>query len=714
LTGSLSVNLQVILLPLKIIDDSFGNSPPVPPNGTVGVPYQAFFLSGAGGTQQGYQWTITGSLPPGITAGPPAGCTPPGCALEFSGTPTSAGNTQISLQLNDSGGNKVSTPLAFVINPAPPQPVAPTADSVTPASGAGTSQSFTFKYSSVNAYAYLKTMYGMIDSTLSNTSSCSLEYQQSGNRLYLYNDAGTALLGPVTPGVAGTLSNSQCSVNAGATSVSGSGNTLSLKVAVSFTPAFAGLKNVYGYALDNGNLYSGWKTLGTWNTALQSVAPTADSVTPAGGAGTSQSFTFKYSSVNTYGYLKTLYGLIDTTLSNASSCSLEYQQSSNLLYLYNDAGSALLGPVTPGGAGTLSNNQCTLNAGASSVSGSGNTLTLKAALSFAAAFGGLRNVYGYALDNGNLNSGWKTLGIWNAAAPLVVAPTADSVTPAGGAGTSQSFTFKYSSVNTYGYLKTMYGLINTTLSNASSCSLEYQQSSNQLYLYNDAGSALLGPMTPGVAGTLSDSQCTVNAGASTVSGSGNTLSLKVAVSFTPAFAGLKNVYGYALDNGNLNSGWKTMGIWNTGPQSIPPTADSVTPAGGAGTSQSFTFKYSSVNTYGYLNTMYGLINTTLSNTSACSMQYRQAGNLLYLYNDAGTALLGPMTLGVAGTLSNSQCTLDAGASSVSGSGNTLSLKAAVSFTPAFAGLKNVYGYANDNGNLYSGWKTLGTWNTAAP
>jgi hypothetical protein len=298
-------------------------------------------------------------------------------------------------------------------------------------------------------------------------------------------------------------------------------------------------------------LYSGWKTLGTWNTALQSVAPTADSVTPAGGAGTSQSFTFKYSSVNTYGYLKTLYGLIDTTLSNASSCSLEYQQSSNLLYLYNDAGSALLGPVTPGGAGTLSNNQCTLNAGASSVSGSGNTLTLKAALSFAAAFGGLRNVYGYALDNGNLNSGWKTMGIWNTG-PQSIPPTADSVTPAGGAGTSQSFTFKYSSVNTYGYLNTMYGLINTTLSNTSACSMQYRQAGNLLYLYNDAGTALLGPMTLGVAGTLSNSQCTLDAGASSVSGSGNTLSLKAAVSFTPA-----------NDNGNLYSGWKTLGTWNT-------------------------------------------------------------------------------------------------------------------------------------------------------
>lgn len=113
--GSLSLNLQVTELALTIIDDSFGNVPPVLPSGTVGVVYQAFFLSGTGGTQNGYQWTISGSLPPGITAGPSPGCTPPGCPLEFSGTPGTAGNYPITLQLTDSGGNVTSTKLAFSI-----------------------------------------------------------------------------------------------------------------------------------------------------------------------------------------------------------------------------------------------------------------------------------------------------------------------------------------------------------------------------------------------------------------------------------------------------------------------------------------------------------------------------------------------------------------------------------------------------------------------
>ena len=120
-------------------------------------------------------------------------------------------------------------------------------------------------------------------------------------------------------------------------------------------------------------------------------------------------------------------------------------------------------------------------------------------------------------------------------------------------------------MNSYGYLNTVYGLINGSLTSANGCRVQYQQASNRLYLLNDAATASLGPLTPGVAGTLSNNQCTLDAGASSVSGAGNTLSLQVALSFTGPFAGLKNVYGDAADNGALNSGWKTLGTWNTGP-----------------------------------------------------------------------------------------------------------------------------------------------------
>jgi hypothetical protein len=73
---------------------------------------------------------------------------------------------------------------------------------------------------------------------------------------------------------------------------------------------------------------------------------------------------------------------------------------------------------------------------------------------------------------------------------------------------------------------------------------------------------LLGPLTPGVAGTVSNSQCTLNAATSSVSGSGNVLTLKVGLTFATAFAGVQQAYMYAIDLSGLETaGWQDRGTW---------------------------------------------------------------------------------------------------------------------------------------------------------
>ena len=72
------------------------------------------------------------------------------------------------------------------------------------------------------------------------------------------------MLGPVTLGVAGTLQNSQCSVNAGSSSATGSGNNLTVNLAITFTTAFVGTQTIYMRADDNGGLTSNWQSMGTW------------------------------------------------------------------------------------------------------------------------------------------------------------------------------------------------------------------------------------------------------------------------------------------------------------------------------------------------------------------------------------------------------------------------------------------------------------------
>jgi hypothetical protein len=66
-------------------------------------------------------------------------------------------------------------------------------------------------------------------------------------------------------------------------------------------------------------------------------------------------------------------------------------------------------------------------------------------------------------------------------------------------------------------------------------------------------------------------------------------------------------------------------------------------------------------------------------------------------------------VGTPGALSNSQCTVDIGASSISTSGNTLTLTLALTFKQVFTGAKNIYMGVFNNGNVFSGWQAEGTW-----
>ncbi|MBI4465406.1 MAG: hypothetical protein HY647_11935 [Acidobacteria bacterium] len=286
-------------------------------------------------------------------------------------------------------------------------------------------------------------------------------------------------------------------------------------------------------------------------------------------------------------------------------------------------------------------------------------------------------------------------------------PSSVSVSPSSGSGSSQTFSFLYSDPDGFADLNLMVTMINSTFGMANGCVTFYARASNQLFLMNDAGTTTLGPGTVGGAGTLQNSQCTVNLPSSSVLTSGNNLTLNLALSFTAAFGGTKAVQMIAVDVGGLNSGWQMRGIW-TVPGS-PPLAVSVTPASGSGANQTFGLLYSDPNGFNDLNFVVTMINSTFSFANGCVTFYFQAANQLYLVNDAGTASLGPGTVGAGGTLSNSQCLVNLLTSSVLTSGNNLTLNLGTSFAPGFAGAKAVLMIALDNGGLNSGWQIRGTW-----
>lgn len=112
--------------------------------------------------------------------------------------------------------------------------------SVTPSSGTGSAQTFAFVFTDPGGESKIVWTQIDISAALVVGAACYIDYSPSANEVFLYNDAGTSWGSGLTVGVAGTLENSQCSINAGASSFSVSGDNLTLNLAVSFTATGTG------------------------------------------------------------------------------------------------------------------------------------------------------------------------------------------------------------------------------------------------------------------------------------------------------------------------------------------------------------------------------------------------------------------------------------------------------------------------------------------
>ena len=293
---------------------------------------------------------------------------------------------------------------------------APTLGTLTPSvltSASATAQTFTAIYSDADGYANIKQTYLKVHNT---ANGIYLRYNRLTNKLYLYNDAGTATVGNCTPGGAGRLTNTQGSLNCAATTVAVSGNNLTVKWNIAPKAAFvaATKKNVYTYVRDMSNLTAGWTDRGDWTIKVNNTAPTLGTLTPSvltSAPGAAKTFTAIYSDSDGYGNIKQAYLRVYTA---ANGIYLRYDRTTNKLYLYNDVGIATIGSCTPGGAGTLTNAQGSLNCAATTVAVSGNNLTIKWNITPSAAFVAAtkKNVYTYVRDMSNLTAGWTDKGDW--------------------------------------------------------------------------------------------------------------------------------------------------------------------------------------------------------------------------------------------------------------------------------------------------------------
>jgi hypothetical protein len=80
------------------------------PAGTVNAAYSQKLPVAANGGTSPYNWSLTGGVPPGLTFTP--------ATLTLSGTPTTAGTFNITIQVTDAAGVTASRSLSLLINPA--------------------------------------------------------------------------------------------------------------------------------------------------------------------------------------------------------------------------------------------------------------------------------------------------------------------------------------------------------------------------------------------------------------------------------------------------------------------------------------------------------------------------------------------------------------------------------------------------------------------
>ena len=345
----------------------------------------------------------------------------------------------------------------------------PSAVSVSPSSGSGLSQTFTFVFSDTGGASDLHQELVLFNSSTGTTNACELEYD--GANLYLLNNSAASWLGPMAPGSSSSLSNTQCTLNGAGSSASPSGTTLTLNLAVTFNSSFAGARNIYMQATTLEGLGTGLQSRGTWTVPSYSAGtPSAVSVSPSSGSGLTQTFTFVFSDTGGAGDLHQQYVLFNSSTSTSNACEVEYDGSN--FYLLNNGGSSWLGPIAPGNSGSQSNSQCTLSGSGSSVSASGNTLTLTFAITFSSSFAGAENVYLETTTQEGVNTGFVSRGTWtvpgtptwSAGTPSVV-----SVSPSSGSGMSQTFTFVFSDTGGAGDLHQQSILFNSSTGGANAC-----------------------------------------------------------------------------------------------------------------------------------------------------------------------------------------------------------------------------------------------------
>lgn len=594
--------------------------------------------------------------------------------------------TQAALQGSRPGD---SSGWLALLGDAPPPTGTPVADSADVVYLSSNQITLTAKFSHPAGAAAIAGAGVLLSTGGSGDSACMVWYDAAANTFWLANDVASSGSTPVTPG-SGIAQNSQCQLRGVGTSAAAAGNTLTLTLSVVLTSGFPGNNNVWLYAASV-NANTGW-VLKPGRSAVS-----ADSVAPNSSGGTSAVFTFVFSDTKDPANVQTTAMLIGTDTSGVNACWLVFDRARERMSLLWDSPTGSHAKPM-GSTANIKNSQCAL--GAPALSTSGNSTILTVPLAFYGAFTGPKNIYMYAVGP-NGNTGWVQRGTFN-----VIAggrPVAQSVSPASGSAPSQTFSFTISEQGGSDHLWAAAMLFsrssNFDLNNG--CYVLWDRTTSRFSLFRDLYTNGANSLNVGASGLLGNSQCILNGTGSSVSIDATTITITLNLTFSAAFAGNKNSFLYASENG-YNSGWQHVGTW-TVPGS-PPAINPLTPSSGSGNTTTFTMSATTPVSPSDVTGM-GMLITAGGTVNSCYVRYDRAASVIGLYNDDATSLA-TKPIGSSANLQNSQCAI--GFSVVTVNGGTINVNVQIVFKPAFSGAKTVYVGAE---NIWGGTPLTarGTW-----
>ena len=312
---------------------------------------------------------------------------------------------------------------------------------------------------------------------------------------------------------------------------------------------------------------AGGTALSSDYTVISAAASPSVSVA-ASGQGAVQTFISTYLSSNGYSDVQWVQMLLAAAPDGGGQpfCYVHYDVQGNKFWLYSDIQGFFVGPIAPGTTSNLlQGSLCALNTSTSTVSGSGNQLTVSASMVFkqALAF----NIYTRAYTLSGVDTGWVQLGNGTTAGAslgnMTVTPSSGGVTN----GTPQTFTLTYP--DTPGFAGAAFGWEGFLVAVAPDgggqpfCYVHYDRSGNGLWLYASDVGYFLGPVTPGtVSNTLNSTACSVNTGGVTVQDAGSNLIVSVPVTLKGPMVGSQRVFERALSALNVDTGFVQAGTLN--------------------------------------------------------------------------------------------------------------------------------------------------------